>query len=77
MHLLNEWSIQKLTLREEIFTGIWPKFAKINSIFNPQQCRFAKINSRKIFSKALFTKINFHDIKKEIAKSNSREIFFS
>ena len=28
---------------------ILAKFAKINSLFDPRKCQFAKINSRKIF----------------------------
>ena len=46
-----------LLLREEIFEGkkisrisrILAKFARTNSFFDPRKCRFATINSRKIF----------------------------
>ena len=39
--------------RGKIISRILAKFAKINSFFDPEKCRFAKINSREIFQELM------------------------
>ena len=63
------------TLRKEIFAR--RKFRENKFLFDPQKCRFAKIDSREIFQTWWFAKINSREIFQIWwpANINSREIF--
>ena len=54
--------------RGKKISRISAKFAKINSFFDPEKCRFAKIYSRGIFQTWWFAKINSRKILQKLMK---------